>query len=265
MRSYAAGNWRCSGSCASRPSLPYLFAAFRIAATASVVGAIIGELPSSIQDGLGGAILNFNQYYSLSPQKLWATNIVAALLGIALLPRRRRSPRSSSSAARRSTSCERERRRLHAASRRRSRRAASPRSQEHRPRRRAGRVRLADRPVGLRQVDAAAHHRRPRRADDAARSSSTARPRGRRGSTATTGSSSRTPVLFDWRTVAKNIALPLEMLGWNRARRSERVERDARARRADGLREATTRGSSRAACSSASRSRARSRSRRRCC
>ena len=31
------------------------------------------------------------------------------------------------------------------------------------------------------------------------------------------------PVLYDWRTVAKNIALPLEMLGWDRARRAERV------------------------------------------
>jgi NitT/TauT family transport system ATP-binding protein len=31
-------------------------------------------------------------------------------------------------------------------------------------------------------------------------------------------------VLFDWRTVAKNIALPLEMLGWDRGRRQERVK-----------------------------------------
>jgi NitT/TauT family transport system ATP-binding protein len=31
------------------------------------------------------------------------------------------------------------------------------------------------------------------------------------------------PVLYDWRTVAKNIALPLEMLGWDRARRQDRV------------------------------------------
>ena len=30
-------------------------------------------------------------------------------------------------------------------------------------------------------------------------------------------------VLFDWRTVAKNIALPLEMLGWERQRRKARV------------------------------------------
>jgi NitT/TauT family transport system ATP-binding protein len=32
------------------------------------------------------------------------------------------------------------------------------------------------------------------------------------------------PVLYDWRTVAKNIALPLEMLGWNRTRRARRVQ-----------------------------------------
>jgi NitT/TauT family transport system ATP-binding protein len=31
-------------------------------------------------------------------------------------------------------------------------------------------------------------------------------------------------VLFDWRTVAKNIALPLEMLGWDRKRKADRVK-----------------------------------------
>jgi NitT/TauT family transport system ATP-binding protein len=30
-------------------------------------------------------------------------------------------------------------------------------------------------------------------------------------------------VLYDWRTVSKNISLPLEMLGWSRRRRAERV------------------------------------------
>ena len=30
-------------------------------------------------------------------------------------------------------------------------------------------------------------------------------------------------VLYDWRTVARNIALPLEMAGWDRRRRTERV------------------------------------------
>jgi NitT/TauT family transport system ATP-binding protein len=31
-------------------------------------------------------------------------------------------------------------------------------------------------------------------------------------------------VLFDWRTVAKNVALPLELLGWDRGRRKARVD-----------------------------------------
>ena len=35
-----------------------------------------------IQEGLGGYIVNFNQYYTLNPQNLWATNVIAALLGI---------------------------------------------------------------------------------------------------------------------------------------------------------------------------------------
>ncbi len=83
MRSYAASSWDVLWKVKFPSSLPYIFTALKISATASVVGAIIGELPSSIQDGLGGAILNFNQYYSLDPAALWATNIVAAVLGIA--------------------------------------------------------------------------------------------------------------------------------------------------------------------------------------
>ena len=82
MRSYAAGPLEILWKLRVPSSLPFLFAAFKISATASVVGAIIGELPASIQDGLGGAILNFNQYYATSPPSLWATNLIAALLGI---------------------------------------------------------------------------------------------------------------------------------------------------------------------------------------
>ena len=80
----------CSGSSRVPASLPFIFSALKISATACVVGAIIGETPASIQDGLGGAIVNFNQYYSLDPRALWATNIICALLGIALLRRDRR-------------------------------------------------------------------------------------------------------------------------------------------------------------------------------
>ena len=82
MRTYAAGRWAVLWKLRVPASLPYVFAALKLAATASVVGAIIGELPSGLQDGLGGAIINFNQYYSIEPQELWATNIIAALVGI---------------------------------------------------------------------------------------------------------------------------------------------------------------------------------------
>ena len=82
MRSYAASRLEILWRLRLPTSLPYLFAAFKISSTACVVGAIIGELPASIQDGLGGAILNFNQYYSTTPENLWATNLIAAALGI---------------------------------------------------------------------------------------------------------------------------------------------------------------------------------------
>jgi NitT/TauT family transport system permease protein len=82
MRSYAAGSWQVLWKLRVPAALPFVFAALKIAAPASVVGAIIGELPASIQSGLGGAILNFNQYYIAAPTRLWATNLVAAFLGI---------------------------------------------------------------------------------------------------------------------------------------------------------------------------------------
>jgi NitT/TauT family transport system permease protein len=82
MRSYAANRWKILWRVRVPASLPYLFTALKVSATACVVGAIIGELPASIQSGLGGAILNFNQYYVSSPPSLWATNLIAALLGI---------------------------------------------------------------------------------------------------------------------------------------------------------------------------------------
>jgi NitT/TauT family transport system permease protein len=82
MRSFAANRWTILWKLRVPGALPFIFSALKISATGSIVGAIIGEAPSSIQEGLGGYIVNFNQYYSLNPQNLWATNVIAALLGI---------------------------------------------------------------------------------------------------------------------------------------------------------------------------------------
>ncbi|MFN8493935.1 MAG: ABC transporter permease subunit [Caldilineaceae bacterium] len=83
MHSYAASRWAILWKLRFPAALPYIFTAFKISATASIVGAIIGELPSGIRDGLGGAILNFNQYYVSGPSRLWAAIIASAFVGIA--------------------------------------------------------------------------------------------------------------------------------------------------------------------------------------
>jgi len=64
-------------------SLPYLFTALRISATASVIGAIVGELPVGSRYGMGVVIINAAQYYNWRPANLWAAILVSALIGIA--------------------------------------------------------------------------------------------------------------------------------------------------------------------------------------
>jgi NitT/TauT family transport system permease protein len=64
-------------------ALPYLFTALKISATASVVGAIIGELPVGSRFGMGVVIINGAQYYNWQPANLWAAILASALLGIA--------------------------------------------------------------------------------------------------------------------------------------------------------------------------------------
>jgi NitT/TauT family transport system permease protein len=82
LRSYAAGRREILAKLRWPASYPYLFTAFKISATASIVGAIVGELPSGFREGLGGRILTAMQYYTLSPADLWAAAIVTAGLGI---------------------------------------------------------------------------------------------------------------------------------------------------------------------------------------
>ena len=82
MRSYAANRRSVFWKLRMPASLPYLFTALKIAATASIVGAIVGEGPGGMRDGLGRAIINFNNQYISGPEKLWATIVACAVLGI---------------------------------------------------------------------------------------------------------------------------------------------------------------------------------------
>jgi NitT/TauT family transport system permease protein len=82
MRSYGASAWAVLWKVRLPSSVPYLFASLRVAAAAAVIGAIIGELPSGIPDGLGASLLNYNQYYTSGPERLWATIVMCSLVGL---------------------------------------------------------------------------------------------------------------------------------------------------------------------------------------
>lgn len=82
MRSYAASRWDIYRKVRLPASVPYLFTALKIAAAAAIVGAIIGEGPGGVKEGLGRNIINFNQQYIIAPERLWATILIAALTGI---------------------------------------------------------------------------------------------------------------------------------------------------------------------------------------
>lgn len=82
MRSYAASKWDVYRKVRLPASVPYLFTALKIAAAASIVGTIIGEGPGGVPQGLGKAILVFNQQYVTGPEKLWATIFVASIVGV---------------------------------------------------------------------------------------------------------------------------------------------------------------------------------------
>jgi NitT/TauT family transport system permease protein len=82
MRALAASSRQIFFKLRFPASLPYLFTALRISATASVIGAIVGELPVGSRFGMGVVIINAAQYYNWRPANLWAAILVSAVIGI---------------------------------------------------------------------------------------------------------------------------------------------------------------------------------------
>jgi NitT/TauT family transport system permease protein len=64
-------------------SMPYLFASLKIAMAASLVGAIVGELPTGAVAGLGARLLA-GSYYGQTIQ-IWSALIMAAALAACLV------------------------------------------------------------------------------------------------------------------------------------------------------------------------------------
>jgi NitT/TauT family transport system permease protein len=63
-------------------SLPFLFPSLRVGIAAGLVGAIVGELPTGAQAGLGARLLT-GSYYGNTVQ-IWSALVMASLLGLAL-------------------------------------------------------------------------------------------------------------------------------------------------------------------------------------
>jgi NitT/TauT family transport system permease protein len=82
MKSYAATHLQVFTKLRLPNATPYLFTALKIAAPASVIGAIIGELPTGSKFGIGVQIVNGAQTNTFNPGFLWATIVMAALLGM---------------------------------------------------------------------------------------------------------------------------------------------------------------------------------------
>jgi NitT/TauT family transport system permease protein len=82
MESYAASWTQTLWRLRLPASVPYLFAAFKIAATASIVGAIVGEISGGVDGGLGRRILSAAFNYSSGPERLYAAVLGSAALGI---------------------------------------------------------------------------------------------------------------------------------------------------------------------------------------
>ncbi|WP_452000660.1 ABC transporter permease [Azospirillum largimobile] len=83
MRTYSASGMRAFWSLRLPASMPFLFASLKVSVAISVVGAIVGELPTGGQAGLGARLLS-GSYYGQTVQ-IWAALIMASLLSVALI------------------------------------------------------------------------------------------------------------------------------------------------------------------------------------
>ncbi len=83
MRTYSAGALRSFWSLRLPASLPFLFASLKVSVAISVVGAIVGELPTGGQAGLGARLLS-GSYYGQTVQ-IWSALVMASLLSVLLI------------------------------------------------------------------------------------------------------------------------------------------------------------------------------------
>jgi NitT/TauT family transport system permease protein len=82
MHTYAATRWQALWMLRLPAALPFLFPALRVGIAAGLVGAMVAELPTGAQAGLGARLLT-GSYYGQTVQ-IWSALVMSALLGLTL-------------------------------------------------------------------------------------------------------------------------------------------------------------------------------------
>lgn len=83
LRTYSANDVQSFWKLRLPASLPYFFASLKVAIAASLVGTIVGELPTGATSGLGARMLIGSQFGQ--PMQMWAALFAAALLAGGLI------------------------------------------------------------------------------------------------------------------------------------------------------------------------------------
>jgi NitT/TauT family transport system permease protein len=83
LKTYGASEAQIFGKLRLPASLPYFFASMKIAMAASLVGAIVGELPTGAVQGLGARMLIGSQFGQ--PLIMWSALFAAAILAAGLI------------------------------------------------------------------------------------------------------------------------------------------------------------------------------------
>jgi len=83
MRTWSASKLQVFWKLRWPSSIPFLFASLKVAVTISLVGAIVGELPTGAQAGIGARLLT-GSYYGQTVQ-IWAALIAASVMAATLV------------------------------------------------------------------------------------------------------------------------------------------------------------------------------------
>ncbi|MFO1048228.1 MAG: ABC transporter permease [Geminicoccaceae bacterium] len=83
MRTYSASPWQTFWKLRWPAAVPFLFTSLKVAVAISLVGAIVGELPTGAQAGLGARLLS-GSYYGQTVQ-IWAALFMASFLAAGLV------------------------------------------------------------------------------------------------------------------------------------------------------------------------------------